>query len=37
MAYPHPYPFSALVGQEDLKLSLLLNAISPEIDRKSVV
>ena len=31
MAYPHPYPFSALVGQEDLKLSLLLNAISPEI------
>ncbi len=31
MAYSHPYPFSALVGQEDLKLSLLLNAISPEI------
>ena len=26
-----PYPFSALVGQEDLKLSLLLNAVSPEV------
>jgi magnesium chelatase subunit D len=26
-----PYPFSALVGQDDLKLSLLLNAISPEV------
>ena len=25
------YPFSAIVGQEDLKLSLLLNAVSPEI------
>jgi magnesium chelatase subunit D len=30
-AYPHPYPFSAIVGQEDLKLALLLNAISPEV------
>jgi magnesium chelatase subunit D len=26
-----PYPFSALVGQDDLKLALLLNAVSPEI------
>src|SRR5215216_6013351 len=26
-----PYPFSALVGQEDLKLALLLNAVSPEV------
>jgi magnesium chelatase subunit D len=26
-----PYPFSAIVGQEDLKLSLLLNAVSPEV------
>lgn len=25
------YPFSAIVGQEDLKLALLLNAVSPEI------
>lgn len=25
------YPFSALVGQENLKLSLLLNAVSPEV------
>jgi magnesium chelatase subunit D len=25
------YPFSAIVGQEDLKLALLLNAISPEV------
>ena len=24
------YPFSAIVGQEDLKLALLLNAVSPE-------
>jgi magnesium chelatase subunit D len=31
-AYPHPYPFSAIVGQEDLKLALLLNAVSPEVD-----
>jgi magnesium chelatase subunit D len=31
VAYPHPYPFSALVGQEDLKLALLLNAVSPEL------
>jgi len=30
-AYPHPYPFSAIVGQEDLKLALLLNAVSPEV------
>jgi magnesium chelatase subunit D len=30
-AYPHPYPFSAIVGQEDLKLALLVNAISPEV------
>ncbi|ABG03606.1 protoporphyrin IX magnesium-chelatase [Rubrobacter xylanophilus DSM 9941] len=25
------YPFSAIVGQDDLKLSLLLNAVSPEV------
>ena len=25
------YPFSAIVGQEDLKLTLLLNAVSPEV------
>src|SRR5919107_1536108 len=25
------YPFSAVVGQEDLKLALLLNAVSPEV------
>jgi len=25
------YPFSAIVGQEDLKLALLVNAVSPEI------
>ena len=31
MRSPHPYPFSALVGQEDLKLALLLNAVSPEV------
>jgi magnesium chelatase subunit D len=30
-AYPHPYPFSAIVGQEDLKLALLVNAVSPEV------
>jgi magnesium chelatase subunit D len=30
-AYPYPYPFSAIVGQEDLKLALLLNAVSPEV------
>jgi magnesium chelatase subunit D len=29
--YPHPYPFSAIVGQEDLKLALLVNAVSPEV------
>lgn len=26
-----PYPFSALVGQDDLRLALLLNAVSPAI------
>ena len=26
-----PYPFSAIVGQKDLKLALLLNAVSPEV------
>ncbi|MFC4030498.1 putative cobaltochelatase [Streptomyces polygonati] len=26
-----PYPFSALVGQEELRLALLLNAVSPAI------
>jgi magnesium chelatase subunit D len=26
-----PYPFSAIVGQEDLKVALLLNAVSPEV------
>ncbi|HET7271264.1 MAG TPA: ATP-binding protein, partial [Rubrobacter sp.] len=26
-----PFPFSAIVGQEDLKLALLVNAISPEV------
>ena len=30
-AYPHPYPFSAIVGQDDLKLGLLVNAVSPEV------
>ena len=25
------YPFSAIVGQDDLKLSLLVNAVSPEV------
>jgi len=30
-AYHYPYPFSAIVGQEDLKLSLLVNAVSPEV------
>ena len=28
---PALYPFSAIVGQEDLKLALLLNAVSPEV------
>jgi magnesium chelatase subunit D len=28
----YQYPFSALVGQEDLKLALFLNAVSPEIE-----
>jgi len=27
----HPYPFSAIVGQEDLKLSLLLCVVNPTI------
>ena len=31
MSSTYPYPFSALVGQEDLKLALLLNAVSPEV------
>jgi magnesium chelatase subunit D len=26
-----PYPFSAIVGQDDLKLALLLNAVSPDV------
>jgi len=30
-AYRHPYPFSAIVGQDDLKLALLVNAVSPEV------
>jgi len=30
-AYRDPYPFSAIVGQDDLKLALLVNAVSPEI------
>ena len=30
-AYQHPYPFSAIVGQDDLKLALLVNAVSPEV------
>ncbi|HET6660160.1 MAG TPA: putative cobaltochelatase [Rubrobacter sp.] len=30
-AYLHPYPFSAIVGQDDLKLALLVNAISPQV------
>jgi magnesium chelatase subunit D len=30
-AYQNPYPFSAIVGQEDLKLALLVNAVSPEV------
>ena len=30
-AYLHPYPFSAIVGQDDLKLALLVNAVSPEV------
>ena len=30
-AYPHPYPFSAIVGQDDLKTALLVNATSSEI------
>ncbi len=30
-AYQDPYPFSAIVGQDDLKLALLVNAVSPEV------
>lgn len=30
-AHLHLYPFSAIVGQEDLKLALLLCAVSPEV------
>jgi len=30
-AYPQSYPFSAIVGQDDLKLALLVNAVSPEV------
>lgn len=26
-----PYPFSAIVGQDDLRLALLLNAVSPAV------
>ncbi|GAB2962249.1 putative cobaltochelatase [Streptomyces pseudoechinosporeus] len=26
-----PYPFTAIVGQEDLRLALLLNAVSPQV------
>ncbi len=28
---PHVYPFSAIVGQAELKLGLLLNVIAPSI------
>jgi magnesium chelatase subunit D len=31
-----PYPFSALVGQEDLVLALSLNAVSPAASAASV-
>jgi magnesium chelatase subunit D len=31
LSITYPYPFSAIVGQEDLKLALLLNAVSPEV------
>ena len=33
------YPFTAIVGQDEMKLALLLNAINPSVggDRKSVV
>ncbi|SCF65047.1 magnesium chelatase subunit D [Streptomyces sp. Ncost-T6T-2b] len=26
-----PYPFTAIVGQDDLRLGLLLNAVSPAV------
>ena len=26
-----PYPFTAVVGQDDLRLALLLNAVSPAV------
>ncbi|MBX6765605.1 MAG: hypothetical protein IRY90_00340, partial [Actinomadura rubrobrunea] len=28
---PHRYPFSAVVGMADLKLALLINAVSPGV------
>ncbi|MGH3665852.1 MAG: ATP-binding protein, partial [Egibacteraceae bacterium] len=31
MVASHPYPFSALVGADDLKTALLLNAVNPAI------
>ena len=31
MSGAYLYPFSAIVGQEDLKLALLINAVSPEV------
>ncbi|MCS7030321.1 MAG: magnesium chelatase ATPase subunit I [Gloeomargarita sp. SKYG116] len=35
MSYPrptsHPYPFTAIVGQEEMKLCLLLNVVDPRI------
>lgn len=30
-AVPHIYPFAALVGQEEMKLALILNAINPKL------
>ncbi|PLW73298.1 magnesium chelatase, partial [Streptomyces sp. DJ] len=27
----HPYPFTAIVGMDDLRLALLLNAVSPAV------
>jgi Mg-chelatase subunit ChlI len=31
MMFRKTYPFSAIVGQENLKLALLLNAVNPKI------